>query len=189
MTTTPTGRRHRVLATATLLAFLTALLTLTTTSPAHAAQRTWADPRDDHAGAPDGLDILAVSAQNGPRRFAWTLRLAHLERSEDAGAVRVSQKMANSEGWVFEATSRWRDGEPRTVLLAQYGTLPDQRIRVRCAGLDSTWNLRTDSVRILIPTACRSFGVRTWRDLQASTVQPDGAVDDRAVSRARLRNG
>ena len=188
MTTTPTGRRRRVLATATLLiTTLTALLTLASATPAHAAHRSWADPRDDHAGAPDGLDILDVHVQNGPRRFAWTVNLAHVERGE--GVVRVSQKMSNSEGWVFEATSRWRDGEPRTTLVAQYGTLPDQRIRVRCAGLDSTWNTRTDSVRILIPTACRSFGVRAWRELEARTLLPGGAVDDVALRRAPLRNG
>ncbi|GAA4699723.1 hypothetical protein [Nocardioides nanhaiensis] len=186
-TTTP----HRgVLATALLLTTLASLLVLAfSTPPAHAAQRTWADPRGDHENAPGGMDILAVSAKNGERRFAWTVRLAHLERSEGTGAVRVLQKMANSEGYVFDATSRWRDGEPRTALFLQYGTLPEQRIRVRCAGLDSTWNTRTDSVRIIVPTACRSVGVRTWRELVATTLLPGGGVDDVTARRAPLRNG
>lgn len=185
MTTTTS---HRGLATALLLTTLAPLLVLTfSTPPAHAAQRTWADPRGDHAGTPGGMDVLAVSVKNGERRFAWTVRLARLERGP--GAVRVSQKMSNSEGYVFDATSRWRDGEPRTALHLQYGTLPEQRVRVRCAGLDSTWNTRTDSVRILVPTACRSVGVRTWRELAATTLLPGGGVDDVTVRRAPLRNG
>lgn len=186
MTTTTFHRGS--LTTALLLTTLASLLALSlSTPPAHAATRTWADPRGDHAGGAGGLDVLAVSVKNGERRFAWTVRLAHLERGE--GAVRVSQKMSNSEGYVFEATSRWRDGEPRTALFLQYGTLPDQRIRIRCSGLASTWNTRTDSVRILVPTACRSVGVRTWRELAVTTLLAGGGVDDVAVRRAPLRNG
>lgn len=184
MTTTSLSRSRVLTSTTLLLTVLTALLTLATSVPADAAQRAWSDPRGDQAA---GMDIVGVDATNAEIRFTWIVRVADLERGE--GTVHVSQKMANSEGWVFEATSRWRDGEPRTALFLQYGTLPEQRIRVRCGGLGSSWNTQTDSVRILIPTSCRSFGVRRWRDLEVRTLLPGGAVDDVALRRAPLRNG
>jgi hypothetical protein len=139
--------------------------------PAAADVRSF--PGDDTSwDVPAKYDIERVRVSNGDHHLGFKVRL---ERVRPHGMrVFVRWHMADEPGWVFEATTGFRQGKKVSRLYVWPNT--EQRNRVRCSHATYKWRPGADgTVRLTFPEKC-IYGLRTFDDFEVMTI-PNGTVE------------